>query len=181
MQPELTRRGALGGAAAVLLASCGEDDSQPNGEPRAGSGEATLNSLVALEHAAAAAWEVIGARLRGEAERYARHIAARERAHAARLGALVSRLGGEPAAGRGPGGYDESFPVMRRAADALRFAADLEEELVRTHLDALRTLTDERQRRLVAGIVAEEAEDLAVVQVLAGGAAATQPFVTGTL
>jgi hypothetical protein len=181
MQSQLTRRGALGGAAAVVLASCGGADPPAPGEPPAGSGVATLNSLLALEHAAAAAWKAIGAQLRGDARRYGRRIEARESDHAARLSDLVSELGGEPAAGREPGGYDESFPLMREASDALRFAGDLEEELVRTHLDALRTLTDERQRRLVATIVAQEAEDLAVVHVLAGDPAAPQPFVTGTL
>jgi rubrerythrin len=69
---------------------------------------------------------------------------------------------------------------METEADALRFAGDLEERLVRAYLDALRSLPEDEQRRVVAEIAAEEAEDLAVVHVLAGAPAAPFAFVTGT-
>jgi Ferritin-like domain len=70
---------------------------------------------------------------------------------------------------------------MRDESDALHFARDLEEQLVRAYLDALRSLPRPEQRRAAAEIAAEEGADLAVVHVLAGGPAAPQPFVTGTL
>ncbi len=72
------------------------------------------------------------------------------------------------------------FPRMSDSAEALHFARDLEARLVRAYLDALRSLPDAEQRRTAAEIAAEEAEDLAVVHVLAGTAAAPEPFVTGT-
>ena len=72
------------------------------------------------------------------------------------------------------------FPELGDSADALRFARDLEERLVRAYLDALRSLPDPGQRRVAAEIAAEEAEDLAVVQLLAGTPASAQAFVTGT-
>jgi rubrerythrin len=180
MPARLTRRAALGGAAALTLASCGGGDPSPTDGPEAGSGAALLGSVTALEHAAAAAWGAIGAQLEGEARDYARTIRAREGDHAARLAALIRDLGGRPPEGRPPAEYAPQFPVMRSSADALRFAADLEEHLVRAHLDALRTLPEEDQRRAVAQIAAEEAEDLAVVQAMRGEPAAQLPFVTGT-
>jgi hypothetical protein len=140
-----------------------------------------LGSVVALEHAAAAAWAAIGERLTGDGVRYARAIRERELAHAERLSALIVELGGEPPAGRSREEYEPSFARMRDEAEALAFAADLEESLVRSHLDALTKLPGEEQRRAVAEIAAEEAEDLSVVNVLAGEPAAPVPFVTGML
>jgi Ferritin-like domain len=177
----LTRRAALGGAAAVALASCGGSDAPPPDGPEAGSGAAMLSSIAALEHAAAAAWGAIGEQLRGEARGYARTIQAREERHAERISALIRELGGEPPEGKPAEEYANGFPLMRDESEALRFAADLEEELVRAHLDALQHLPQEEQRRAVVEIAAEEAEDLAVVHVVSGEPAAQDPWVTGTL
>jgi rubrerythrin len=180
MPAHLTRRGALGGAAALALASCGGGDPPPGDGPQAGSGAGLLGSIVALEHAAVAAWAAIGEQLRGQARGYAGQIRERETRHVERVSELVRALGGEPPEGRSREEYAASFARMRTEADALRFAGDLEEQLVRAYLDALRSLPDEEQRRTAAEIAAEEAEDLAVVHLLAGGSAAPQPFVTGT-
>jgi Ferritin-like domain len=173
----LTRRAALGGSVAVL-ASCGGGDPPPVEGPEAGSGAALLGSLAALELASAAAWDAIGERLRGKARRYAGAIAERERRHAERISALILDLGGEPPEGRS---YAEQFPLMRTESEALRFAGHVEEQLIREHLDALRSLPREDQRRTVAEIAAEEAEDLAVAQTLAGEPAAQSATVTGML
>jgi Ferritin-like domain len=178
---DLTRRAALGGAAALALSSCGGSDPAPPGGPRAGSGAALLGSLVALENAAVAAWAAIGEVLRGEGRAYAGEIREREREHAARVSALMRELGGTPPEGRTESEYAALFPRMRDESDALHFARDLEDELVRSYLDALRSLPQPGQRRAAAEIAAEEGADLAVVHVLAGGPAAPQPFVTGTL
>jgi hypothetical protein len=177
--PRLTRRGALG-AGALALASCGGGDPAPAGKPRAGSGAGLLNSLVALEQASVAAWAAIAAELQGEARRRARAIRAREAEHVERVSALVRDLGGAPPAPRPARDYRQMFPAMSGAADALRFAGDLEERLVRAYLDALRSLPQAEQRHAAATIAAEEAADLAVVHVLAGEPAAPEPFVTGT-
>ena len=87
MRPTLTRRGALGAAAALALASCGGGDPPPAAGPRAGSGAGLLSSIVALEHAAIAAWAAIGEALRGDARRYAGTIRAREIDNAERVAA----------------------------------------------------------------------------------------------
>jgi hypothetical protein len=181
MRPTLTRRGALGGAAALALASCGGGDPPPATGPKAGSGAGLLNSIVALEHAAIAAWATIGGALTGDARRYAHAIRAREVDNAERVAGLVRGLGGTPPTARRARDYAPLFPVLRSEADALHFARDLEERLVRAYLEGLRLLPDPGQRRVAAEIAAAQAEDLAVVHVLAGGPAAPQPFVTGTL
>jgi Ferritin-like domain len=180
MPARLTRRAALGGAAAVTFASCGGSDPPPTSGPEAGSGAALLGSEAAFEYAAVAAWGAIGERLRGEGREYARTIQAREERHAERLAELIRELGGEPPEGRPPEDYAPQFPLMRTETEALLFAADLEERLVRAHLQALQTLPQADQRRVVAEIAAEDAEDLAVVYVLSGEPAAQLPFVTGT-
>jgi hypothetical protein len=180
MRPTLTRRGALGGAA-LALASCGGGDPPPATGPKAGSGAALLNSIVALEHAAIAAWATIAAALSGDARRYARAIRAREVDNAGRMAALVRDLGGTPPTARRAQDYAPLFPTLRSEADALHFARDLEERLVRAYLEGLRLLPEPKQRNATAAIAAAQAEDLAVVHALAGRPAAPQPFVTGTL
>jgi hypothetical protein len=152
VSPRFTRRGALGGAAALALASCGGGDPAPTGGARAGSGAATLSSIVALEHAAVAAWATIGDQLHGDA----------------------------PPSARAASSYAPSFPRLTSAADALHFARDLQERLVRAYFEGLVVLHDAGQRRAVAEIGAAQAEDLAVVHLLAGDPAAPQAFVTGT-
>jgi hypothetical protein len=180
MSASLTRRGALGGLAAAALASCGGGDPPPGDTPRAGSGAGLLNSLIALEHAAVAAWAAIAAVLGVAGRAQAKAIRGREIDHVDRLSALVRDLGGTPPQGRPRGEYQAMFPKLGDEAAALRFARDLEERLVRAYLDALRSLPDSDQRRVAAEIAAEEAEDLAVVQLLSGDAAAPKAFVTGT-
>jgi hypothetical protein len=181
VQATLTRRGALGGAAALALASCGGGDPRPAGGPRAGSGAGLLNSIVALEHAGIAAWAEIGEALHGDARRYARVIRGREIDNAERVADLVRKLGGTPPKTRPAEDYARLFPRLNDEADALHFARDLEERLVRAYLEGLRLLPDTDQRRVTAEIAADQAQDLAVVHALAGGPAAPQPFVTGTL
>jgi hypothetical protein len=181
MRPTFTRRGALAGAAALTLASCGGGDPPPSSGPKAGSGAASLSSIVALEHAAIAAWATIAGALGADARRYAEQIRAREVDNAKRVAALVRELGGTPPPPRKPEDYAPLFPELRSQADALHFARDLEERLVRAYLEGLRLLPDPDQRRVTAEIAAAQAEDLAVVHALSGEPAAPQPFVTGTL
>jgi rubrerythrin len=133
-----------------------------------------------LEHATVAAWAAIAGALRGNARVQAEAIRRRELDHVERVSALVRDLGGTPPGGRPRREYAPQFPKLDNETAALRFAGDLEERLVRAYLDALRSLPDSEQRRAAAEIAAEEAEDLAVVAVLAGEPASQRAFVTGT-
>jgi rubrerythrin len=180
MPGSMTRRGALG-AAGVVLASCGSSDPPPDTGPRAGSGAGLLNSILALEHAAVAAYAAGAGLLRGEARRYGREIEEQEREHVRRLEELIRGLGGTTARSRTPEEYARSFPLLHDERDALRFARDLEERLVRAYLQALPKLPDAELRRAAAEIGADESSHLAVINVLRGGPAAPRAFVTGTL
>ncbi len=176
----LTRRTALGGSAGLLLAACASED-QPPSSARPGEGTGLLNSLLVLEHTAVAAYDAAARHVRGEALRYARRIARQERGHVRRLEALIRARGGASARSRTPDEYARSFPLLAGPGDALRFAADLEERLVRAYLQALPKLPDPELRRAAAEIGADEGAHLAVVHVMRGQPAAPEAFVTGTL
>jgi rubrerythrin len=180
MPHHLTRRAALGGAA-MALAACGSSDPPPPTGPAPGSGAGLLNSILALEHAVVFAYGTGAELLEGEALRYVRAIQEQESEHVRRLEELIRGLGGTTARPRTREEYGRSFPNLRSAGDALRFAKDLEERLVRAYLDALTHLPDPGLRRAAAEIGADEGEHLAVVHVLRGDPPAPQPFVTGTL
>ena len=175
----LTRRGALG-AAAVVLTSCGSSDPPPSTGAEPGSGAGLLNSILALEHAAVAAYEAGAQLLEREALRYVREIADQEREHVRRLEELIRGLGGTTARPRTGAEYARSFPLLHDGDDALRFARDLEERLVRSYLQALPKLPDAGQRRAAAEIGADEGAHLAVINVLRDEPAAQHAFVTGT-
>jgi rubrerythrin len=180
MAGSLTRRGALG-AAAVVVASCGSSDPPPSTGARPGSGAGLLNSILALEHAAVAAYGAGARLLRGQALRYAREIEQQEREHVRRLEELITGLDGTTARPRSADEYARSFPLLGNGDDALRFARDLEQRLVRAYLQALPKLPEAELRRAAAEIGADEASHLAVINVLRGVPAAPQAFVTGTL
>jgi rubrerythrin len=179
----ITRREALGGAAAaVVLASCGGgEDPPPGGGPKPGSGAALLGSLLAQERAVIAAYDACAEVLGGDALRQIRAIRAQERGHASRLEALITDLGGDPPPGRSAAEYARTFPRLRSAEDALRFAEDLEQRQVRAYLEALAELPDPGLRTDAARICGDEATHLAAVRVLQGLPAAQGPFVTGAL
>jgi hypothetical protein len=181
MPAPVTRRVALGGAAAVVLASCGGGDPPPSTGPRPGSGAALLGSMLALEHAVIAAYEVSARVLRGDVLRYARRIRAQEEDHARRLAQAIRDLGGDPPQGRGREEYERTFPHLDAERDALRFLEDLEERQLRASLEALADLPELELRVEVAKIGADEGEQLAAVRVLGGKPASPHPFETGAL
>jgi hypothetical protein len=182
MAPFVTRREALGGAAAALaLASCGGGDPRPSNGPRPGSGAALLGSLLALERAVEAAYGTCEEVLSGPALREARAIRDQERAHVARLEGLIRRLGGDPPPGRSAEEYARTFPRLRSPEDALRFAEQLEERQVRAYLEALAELPDLGLRGAAAEIAADEGMHLGAVRVLQRLPVAQGPFVTGAL
>jgi hypothetical protein len=182
MRPFLTRREAFGGAAAALvLASCGGGDPPPRGGARPGSGAALLGSLLALELAVDAAYGACEEVLRGDALREARAVREQEREHAERLAGLIRDLGGDPPSGHSAEEYARSFPRLRDAADALRFADQLEQRQVRAYLEGVTELPDLSLRGAAAEIGAQEGVHLAAMRVLQGLPAAEGPFVTGAL
>ena len=182
MAPSLTRREALGGAlAAAALASCGGGDPPPSSGPAPGSGAALLGSLLALERAAVAAYGACAELLTGRAREEIRAIRAKERGHASRLERLIADLGGEPPPGRRAEEYARTFPRLRSADDALRFAEDLKERELRAYLEALTELPSLDLRTEASRICADEGNHLWAIRVMRGLPAAQGPFVTGSL
>jgi Ferritin-like domain len=182
MAPFLTRREALGGAAAALvLGSCGGGDPPPGGGPRPGSGAALYSSLLALQHAAVAAYGACEEVLHGNALTQVRAIREQERQIGTRLATLITDLGGEPPAGKSAEEYARTFPRLRSEQDALHFADDLEQRQLRAYLDALNDLPREGQRVNTVGGASLHAQHLAAVRLLQGLPAAEGPFVTGSL
>jgi rubrerythrin len=135
--------------------------------------------LLGWEHTSVAAYRAGSRFLRGRALASAQSIVAQELAHARALERTVRSLGGRPVGPLRPQEYSRSFPRLREASDALRFARDLERRIVRAYLEVLQLVTDARLRPQLAAIVASEAEHLAVVSELRGEAAAPDAFVTG--
>jgi Ferritin-like domain len=182
MAPHVTRREALGGAAAALvLASCGGGDPRPTTGPRPGSGVALLGSLLALERASFAAYSACLDVVTGEARLQVHAIRSQERVHAEGLEKAIEDLGGTPPPGRARAEYERTFPRLRSAEDALRFAEDLEERQVRAYLEAVTDLPALASRVRAAEICSDEANHLATVRVLQGLPPAQGPFVTGAL
>jgi hypothetical protein len=182
MAPSLTRREALGGAAAALvLASCGGGDPAPPGTPGPGSGVGLLSSLLAFEHAVIAAYGACEDVVGGRVLREMRAIRAQERSSATALEKLITELGGDPPEGKSAAEYARTFPELRTPADALRFAQDLEERQVRANLEALTELPGADLRFRAVGTLGDHAAHLAAVRVLQRLPAAEGPFVTGAL
>lgn len=181
MSASLTRRGALGAGAALVLASCGGGDPAPAGRAGPGSGAGLLGSLLAFERAVIAAYGACLELLRGDALRYVREIRFEERGHAELLEELIRGLGGTPPRGKRPEEYARTFPRLGSPDDALRFAQDLEERQIRGYLEALTDLPTPELRTGLAGLAADEGRQLAVLHVLRGEPAAQDPFVTGAL
>src|SRR4051794_11430378 len=182
MAPHVTRREALGGAAAALvLGSCGGGDPPPATGPRPGSGIALLGSLLALERASVEAYGACLDVLSGHLRRQVRAIRAEDRGHAERLEQVIEELGGTPPPGRSRAEYRRTFPTLRTPEDALRFAEDLEERQVRAYLEAVTDFPALELRLEAGGICADEGSHLATVRVLQGLPAAQGPFVTGAL
>jgi hypothetical protein len=172
----------MGGAAAALfLASCGGGDPPPHTGPRPGSGAALLSSLLALRLAVISAYDACEEVLTGRARIQIRAIRAQERGGVGSYTRLIEELGGQPPRGKTHAEYARTFPRLRTAEDALRFAEDLEERQVRADLEALTELPDVALRTWVAGSLGNDSFHLAAVRVLQGLPASEGPFVTGAL
>ena len=140
-----------------------------------------LGSLLALERASFAAYAACLDVLSGDARAEVHAIRAQERVHIAGLERAIEDLGGTPAPGRSRADYERTFPRLRTAEDALRFAEDLEERQVRAYLEALTEFPALRLRLEAAHICSDEANHLGTVRVLQRLPAAQGPFVTGAL
>lgn len=177
-----TRRQLLasaGGAAA--LAACGSDKGRGR-DPgsRRFSDAFTLAEVLQLERAVVAAYGDGLPLLKGGQLRLARTIAEQERAHVRALERGMRSIGFPPPLAKTREEHRRSFPRLADGADALRFAVDLEQRLVRLYMDFLPRLYEPRLRRLAAETVACEAEHLSLLLLERGRDPVPEAFVTGT-
>ncbi len=169
--------GVLGaGALGAGLAGCGSSASGP--APASGH-EPTddlevLNGGLEVEHQAIAAYSAMLAHLTGPSATFARRIREQERAHVDALTAVVREFGWTP----------ESAPAaaptrrVRTSSAALALLCDVENRAIAYYVDALPKITSPL-RHVLAGIVANEAEHLAVLRLQRGTRAAPDALVWG--
>nr|WP_246345024.1 DUF4439 domain-containing protein [Conexibacter arvalis] len=134
-----------------------------------------LNSALAAEHFAIAAYTAAMPLLEGVALDTARRFLAQERAHAARLRELVADLGSSAAA-PAPS-YDFDSPAD--AVETLRLLLQVERKAIVVYGSVVPRIADSRLRQAVASIATTEAEHDAVLRLRLGRWPAPTPFVTG--
>ena len=176
--------GAAGASVAFLAACAGdeEDGSRGSGAAKADAARADLkilNSALDLENASIAAYTAGITMLKGPALAVGELFLEHERAHARRLTTLIGDMGGTPSTPRTPEEYRRTFPALGDQADALRFAADLENVAVRAYVESLPRLSEPPLRQTAAAIATTEAEHMAVLRGLLGERQAPDAFVTG--
>lgn len=153
------------GGSAGLVAACGDGGGSAS-TGGGGSGEADvglLNAALDFEYTAVAAYAACAELARSSLLKLCRQFHDQEREHAAGLARAIDSLGGTPRRPKTATEYARSFPRMRRAADVLRFAIDLENKAVASYMDTIPRLSSGELRQTGAAIVSSEAEHLATL------------------
>jgi Ferritin-like domain len=144
----LGRRALL--AQAALLAGCAEIGPPPLPPASKEDDVAILNSLLALEHAAVAAYDGIADLLGAELAARAAQFREEHASHAEGLAAAIRERGGEPVA---PAPF---HGVAADAAGALAFLAAEERGLASAYVGAVPAFADRDLARSAASILAVE-------------------------
>lgn len=173
-----------GGASTALLASCGGGNSKtPSTETvstiQMQDDAAILNTLLDLESSAVVAYGLISQRVSGANVALARKLRAHEQAHAAALRRAIPPLGQAVAPAKTAAEYEATFPPLRSQREALDFAVDVEDTAIGAYADAIGKVVTDSVRRMLATILATEAEHAAVVLGRLGRPQAPAAFVTG--
>jgi hypothetical protein len=176
----LSRRAALGLAAAALLAGCdGDEDVQDTTQtisPERKRGDAAvIASLLDAERTAVFAYGTARRLLGRLADGFLEH----ERAHARALEKALVALGVEPEPPRPRSAYATDFPPLRTREDALRFALDVEETQIAAYGDSMPALFTPEVRVTLTTIFAAQAEHAAVLLGELGEPQAPRDFVVG--
>jgi rubrerythrin len=168
----------LSGAAVALLA--GRDAlAAATDKPASPSNDvAILNSAIAAELEAVAAYEV-GAKsglLQPAVLKLAGTFQGHHKQHADVLAGVVTKLGGKPVMAK----EKYAFPVetLKTQADVLRFAAGLEKGAVSAYLGAVPLLHDRELSKAAASILGDEAMHWAVLRQAVGEEPVPAAFVS---
>ena len=190
-----TRRGFLRRAGAVAvpalgafaLGGCGGDEEPVRDEgallgtvpatvaESEGGDVALLNSALAAEHLAIAAYTAAMPLLEGLARDSARRFLAQERQHAARLRELIAGLGATAA--EPLPSYD--FDPPGNQAETLRLLQHVERKAIVVYGGVVPRLADPLLRATAASIATTEAEHVAALRMRLALWPAPTPFVTG--
>ena len=177
----LSRRAALGLAAASLLAGCNGDDEDAQDTTQTISPErkrgdaAVIASLLDAERTAVIAYATARRRLGSLADGFLEH----EQAHAQALEKALTRLGARPEPPRPRSAYATDFPPLRTREDALRFALDVEQTQIAAYGDSMPALFTPEVRVTLTTIFAAQAEHMAVLLGELGEPQAPRDFVVG--
>lgn len=171
----LLAAGAAATAVAGALSGCGSASTATPTTPEVNGADAdVLDALLAVENRAAAAYAHAARLLNGAHAALARRLRVQEAAHAYALTGAIDRLGGVPT----PAQPDYFFSA-HTPAQALRLAAQVEDESIAACLDALPKLTDLKARGTVAAVVASDAEHAVLVAQARGLPALAEAIVRG--
>jgi rubrerythrin len=167
-------------AAAVGLLSGREALAAGKGGKSAEADAAILNTALAAEQEAIAAYQV-GAEsglLQKPVLDLAVQFQGHHKAHADLLAKTVQKLGGKPAEAKTVAAY--KFPVdkLKSQADVLRFAADLERGAVSAYLGAVPVFSDRELSKAAASILGDEAMHWAVLRQALGENPVPDAFVS---
>ncbi len=127
-----------------------------------------LNTAIAAEHEAVAAYGV-GAKsglLRKPALALAVQFQGHHKAHIDALAKAVRQLGGAPADAKAK--YEFPVAKLKKEADVLRFAAQLEKGAVSAYLGAVPLFLDRNLAKAAASILGDEAMHWAVLRQVLG-------------
>lgn len=182
-EPRDTRRAALrrGLATGAVVAMAAPIMLRARTAGAAESGDIEIvEQAVELEQAAAIAYDAIAGRdlLDGEVKKAATLFAEQQREHVAALVAALEDLGGSRPGPHAPEEI-EGLAELGSQEEALRFAIELEDELVATYRDAAATLESAAVLMTAAQIVGNAAQHLVVLRQQLGEDPVPSAFETG--
>jgi hypothetical protein len=176
---------AVVGGSAVFLAACagGKSAKSPIIAPSSGLDPTAiradvdiLQNALDLEHTVIAAYTAGLPLLTGTAHAAGRQFLAQEFAHASKLSSLVSGVGAKP----NPPSPSYNLGHPRRATDVLKLLHMLERTMISAYVDAIPKLSPGSLRSIIASILANEAEHIAIVRASLGMPPVPSAFVTGS-
>jgi hypothetical protein len=154
----LLAAGAAGGG--VLLDGCSSPPPKPAPNSEVNGADADLlDEVFMLENMAVAAYVRVAGSLSGSARALAERIGRQEAQHALRLAPAIHDLGGQPT----PAQRTYDFPALADRSAALAFVGGVENTLIAAYIDVVPKISNTVARALVAAIVSNEAQHLALV------------------
>ena len=169
---------ALSGSAVALLAGRNALAAAADKSANPANDVAILNSAIAAEHEAVAAYGVGAGSglLKGAVLQLATTFQGHHKQHVEVLAGVVEKLGGKVAAAN----PNYSFPVetLKTQNDVLRFAAGLEKGAVSAYLGAVPLFKDRELAKAAASILGDEAMHWAVLRQAVGEEPVPAAFVS---